>query len=58
LDVILAVATILGGIAAVWFFIDKGRTIKWKRPVFPKTDADHPHTVAGASVPKFPLESN
>jgi hypothetical protein len=55
LDVILAVATILGGIAAVWFFIDKGRTIKWKRPVFAKTDTDHPHTVA-TSVPKFPLE--
>jgi len=56
LDVILAVATILGGIAAVWFFIDKGRTIKWKRPVFPKQAADQPPTLAAASAPKYPLE--
>jgi hypothetical protein len=38
------------------WFVDKGRTIKWTRPVVSKTETDHLHTVATASIPKFPLE--
>lgn len=34
LEPILAIATLLGGGAAIWFFVDKARTIQWRRPHF------------------------
>jgi hypothetical protein len=33
-QLVLAIATLIGGIAGVWFFYDKLRTIDWKRPTF------------------------
>ncbi|MCI0526521.1 MAG: hypothetical protein L0Y56_03585, partial [Nitrospira sp.] len=34
MEAILAICTVLGGIAAFWFIMDKARTIDWKRPTF------------------------
>jgi len=31
MEIILTIATILGGIAAIWFFWDKTRTVDWSR---------------------------
>lgn len=33
-QLVLAIATLIGGIAGLWFFYDKLRTIDWKRPTF------------------------
>jgi hypothetical protein len=33
-EVLLVVCTILGGVAAVWFFWDKLRAVQWRRPKF------------------------
>lgn len=34
LEVILAAATLAGGGAAIWFFVDKARAVQWKQPHF------------------------
>lgn len=45
LEVILAASTLAGGGAAIWFFADKARTVRWKRPHFEKR---------GLEIPSFP----
>src|SRR6188474_606150 len=46
MEIILTVATILGGIAAVWYFIDK-----WRVPSLP----DNPSpSITGRAMPEIP----
>ena len=60
MDVILIICTILGGIAAIWFFCDKARATEWKPRTRPsnnpaKSDSGHKLTPEKSSDP-FPVK--
>ena len=52
IEAVLGVATVLGGVAAAWFFWDKARTVKWRRPHF----STSPPTRTITKNPIFPDE--
>jgi hypothetical protein len=61
MELILAIATILGGFAALWFFVDKFRVIvrqyvlNYKFITRPSTESDRPRWLPNTEL-KFPLE--
>ena len=61
LQVILIVATIVGGIAGAWFLWEKARTVDWMRPVFRRArSSPDSHSLApqSSAVPSRPFSTN
>jgi hypothetical protein len=59
-QLLLAIATLIGGIAGLWFFYDKLRTKDWKRPTFEGATGEGqsgaPISWPRGTKPNFPSE--
>ena len=49
MDLVLAIATILGGVTAIWFLVEKARTIRWGRVRFNRNRKTLPQRSEGIS---------
>jgi hypothetical protein len=50
LETTLVICTLLGGVSAVWFFVDKLRAIEWRRPTFLNVSDVHEDTQVPANA--------